>query len=210
MFQTESFHLPPDQPEHVYEAESEAPLFTREKSKLSRAERIALVNQHRAAGRKGVPLPRGENEEAESEVGNVYKERWGPGGDVVQELKDVITIVGEKRRGKSDNGQPDVPQLSDPAPSPGPPLPLLSRSLQSPPTLPSPIPVGSHSPLLSASSDGSRSSSPISSPLPLASSSNSPTSHSPDPKRPAKPIRPIPVLPSIPSDVLDGPATSND
>ncbi|KAI0272799.1 hypothetical protein BC834DRAFT_858399 [Gloeopeniophorella convolvens] len=84
--------LPPPGIEQVFEADVDAdalPGLARARSKLSRAERIAAAKARRAAGLDalglGAPAPAG-------------RERWGPGGDVVQELKDVIWKVGERRR----------------------------------------------------------------------------------------------------------------
>lgn len=105
-------HLPPPGIEQVFEADPDAdaeadgaqPLLARPRSKLSRAERIAATKARRASA-----LPRrlqlsisGQGDGAGSGAtgaGGVEKlERWGPGGDVVQELKDVIWKVGERRR----------------------------------------------------------------------------------------------------------------
>lgn len=87
---TSSQHLPPPGAEQVYEAETgAAPAFARERSKLSREDRIRLAKAARREGRSGFVLdapPRPQSE------------RWGPGGEVVQELKDVIWKVGERRR----------------------------------------------------------------------------------------------------------------
>ncbi|PCH36444.1 hypothetical protein WOLCODRAFT_140424 [Wolfiporia cocos MD-104 SS10] len=92
-----SQHLPPPGAEQVYEADTGAGIpFTRPRSKLSREERIASAKARRessgGAGRfsslsmadDSIYMPRGE--------------KWGPGGEVVQELKDVIWKVGERRR----------------------------------------------------------------------------------------------------------------
>ena len=79
-----SHHLPPPGIEQIFEAETgNSPAFTRERSRLTREERIKLAKAQR--------------ESAEDRpVSKV--ERWGPGGEVVQELKDVIRKVGERRR----------------------------------------------------------------------------------------------------------------
>ncbi|KAE9405441.1 hypothetical protein BT96DRAFT_963912 [Gymnopus androsaceus JB14] len=67
-----STHLPPPGVEQVYEGDSgTAPTFNRERSKLSREERIQLARKAK-------------------EEGQLSRETWGPGGEVVQELKDVI------------------------------------------------------------------------------------------------------------------------
>ncbi|KIM90248.1 hypothetical protein PILCRDRAFT_176395 [Piloderma croceum F 1598] len=93
-----SHHLPPQGIEQVFEAEPEplVPLFTRERSKLTREERIALSKKRRDSG-LGLSSD-------ERPVGKVGMETWGPGGDVVQELKDVIWQVGERRRKMTDGG----------------------------------------------------------------------------------------------------------
>ena len=72
------------------------PLFTRERSKLTREERIALSKKRRDSG---IGLSSDERP-----VGKVGMETWGPGGDVVQELKDVIWQVGERRRKMTEGG----------------------------------------------------------------------------------------------------------
>lgn len=87
-------HLPPVGLEQVFEAEPEsfAPLF-RERSKLSREERIRLAKTRRET-RSGIAAGAASEEEKTQHP----RENWGPGGEVVQELKDVIWQVGEKRR----------------------------------------------------------------------------------------------------------------
>ncbi|KAI0339726.1 hypothetical protein BDW22DRAFT_583207 [Trametopsis cervina] len=85
-----SQHLPRPGIEQVYEADSTMAKFTRERSKLSREERIKLMKERRSSGTGlGIAAP----PESRSQ-----REQWGPGGEVVQELKDVIWQVGEKRR----------------------------------------------------------------------------------------------------------------
>lgn len=79
-----SHHIPPHGIEQVFEAETgSSPAFTRERSSLTREERIKLAKARR---------------ESRGEVPVSKIERWGPGGEVVQELKDVIWKVGERRR----------------------------------------------------------------------------------------------------------------
>jgi hypothetical protein len=79
-----SHHLPPPGIEQVFEAETgSSPAFTRERSRLTREERIKLAKARRDSG---------------GDVLVSKIERWGPGGEVVQELKDVIWKVGERRR----------------------------------------------------------------------------------------------------------------
>ncbi|KAG1874458.1 hypothetical protein F4604DRAFT_1764858 [Suillus subluteus] len=84
-----SHHLPPPGIEQVFETETgNSPAFTRERSKMTREERIKLAKARRESGGGVV----GTDEHAPK------IERWGPGGEVVQELKDVIWKVGERRR----------------------------------------------------------------------------------------------------------------
>ncbi|KAG1738996.1 hypothetical protein EDB19DRAFT_1712397 [Suillus lakei] len=84
-----SHHLPPPGIEQVFEAETgNSPAFTRERSKMTREERIKLAKARRESGGGVVGV-----DEHASKI-----ERWGPGGEVVQELKDVIWKVGERRR----------------------------------------------------------------------------------------------------------------
>jgi hypothetical protein len=89
-----SQHLPPQGIEQVFEADTgNGVLFSRERSKLTREERIRLAKARRESAD---PLPS-------------RMEQWGPGGEVVQELKDVIWKVGERRRKMADgNSIPDM------------------------------------------------------------------------------------------------------
>lgn len=88
-------HLPLPGIEEVFEAETGPKVpFTRERSRLSREERIQLAKAKRESG-KGLGFYRALSDVGEEKV---EVEKWGPGGDVVQELKDVIWKVGEKRR----------------------------------------------------------------------------------------------------------------
>lgn len=106
---TSSQHLPPPGIEQVYEADSSAARFTRERSKLSREERIKLAKARRESG-MGLGISSGTEP-------RVPKEQWGPGGEVVQELKDVIWQVSEKRRKLSERLSVDTAvsaQSSDP------------------------------------------------------------------------------------------------
>ncbi|TFK73742.1 hypothetical protein BDN72DRAFT_834350 [Pluteus cervinus] len=90
-------HLPPQGIEHVYEADSGAVgMFERERSKLTREERIKLAKARRESG--GGLLASIEPPKDEEAGGGLEREKWGPSGDVVQELKDVIWKVGEKKR----------------------------------------------------------------------------------------------------------------
>lgn len=88
-------HLPLPGIEQVFETDSGGVgAFTRERSKLSREERIKLAKERRESGH-GLGL--GLSILTESDPRSA-PEKWGPGGEVVQELKDVIWKVGEKRR----------------------------------------------------------------------------------------------------------------
>ncbi|KAF5338050.1 hypothetical protein D9758_014257 [Tetrapyrgos nigripes] len=98
---TSSTHLPPPGVEQVFEADSgSVGVFTRERSKLSREERIALAKKARESG-KGSRASMGSigsGLDGGDDQWKPEKEKWGPGGEVVQELKDVIWQVGERRR----------------------------------------------------------------------------------------------------------------
>jgi len=97
-------HLPPPGIEQVFEADVDADMddaahrLARPRSKLSRAERIAAAKARRAntvtSGLGLSVIPDGDDALA----GSGEKQWGGPGGDVVQELKDVIWKVGEQRR----------------------------------------------------------------------------------------------------------------
>ncbi len=93
-------HLPPMLGiEQVFEAETAAMGgFTRERSKMSREERIKLVKARRektvSSRHRDYLSDAREDVDGDNEGG----EKWGPGGEVVQELKDVIWKVGERRR----------------------------------------------------------------------------------------------------------------
>ncbi|THU94925.1 hypothetical protein K435DRAFT_724126 [Dendrothele bispora CBS 962.96] len=102
-----SRHLPPQGIEQVFEAESGSGVgWKRERSKLTREERIKLVKMKRESQGMvlgsgvglGIEDGVGETVEGEGRNGEGVRERWGPGGEVVQELKDVIWQVGERRR----------------------------------------------------------------------------------------------------------------
>lgn len=104
---TSSQHLPPPGVEQVFESDAaERMPFTREKSKLSREERIRLMKERRE---KAGSLYLGPSN-VDSLDSPPPSEKWGPGGDVVQELKDVIWQVGEKRR-KVSEGHKASPSL---------------------------------------------------------------------------------------------------
>lgn len=104
--------------EEVFEADTGAKVaFKREKSGLSREERIKLAKARRESG-MGLGLGRGDADGG----GAVGVEKWGPGGEVVQELKDVIWKVGERRRAMTAaNPGPQVEAPSESLPSEEPP-----------------------------------------------------------------------------------------
>ncbi|KAF8159343.1 hypothetical protein B0H34DRAFT_796600 [Crassisporium funariophilum] len=99
-------HLPMPGVEEVFEAETGGRVaYTREKSKLTREERIKLVKARRESG-LGLGIGGmgvGADHDAPREKMGV--EKWGPGGEVVQELKDVIWKVSERRRKMADGAQ---------------------------------------------------------------------------------------------------------
>jgi hypothetical protein len=93
-------HLPAPGAEQVYECElgpELAPSFNRERSRLSRAERIRLVKAKRESG-QGSDLGIVRAEDTEQEMDREKRSSWGPGTEVVQELKDVIWKVSERKR----------------------------------------------------------------------------------------------------------------
>ena len=93
--------IPPIGIEQVYEADtSNVVPFTRERSKLTREERIRIMKAKREAQAQAQASSAfGGSGDGESlGLGMSKVEKWGPGGEVVQELKDVIWRVGEKRR----------------------------------------------------------------------------------------------------------------
>jgi len=102
---TSTRHLPLPGIEEVFEADTGAMVaFSRERSKISREERIKLAKARRESG-QGLAIGPGSvagDADAGVELG-VGIEKWGPGGEVVQELKDVIWKVGERRRKMADS-----------------------------------------------------------------------------------------------------------
>lgn len=106
LLSTSSECLPPAGVEQVYEADSaDLGLYRRERSTLSREERIKLAKARRESA-KGLISGVGRNSltvQDDGEGGGGLRRGWsGPGGEVVQELKDVIWKVGEKRRRMSE------------------------------------------------------------------------------------------------------------
>lgn len=82
--------LVPSGIEQVFEAEPDALVaMGRERSKVSREERIRLAKLKRESLQRDGKDGKG---------GGGGKEKWGPGEDVVDELRDVIWKVGERRR----------------------------------------------------------------------------------------------------------------
>ncbi|OJT13494.1 hypothetical protein TRAPUB_9959 [Trametes pubescens] len=110
---TSSQHLPPPGAEQVFEAESGAGAsFARERSKLSREERIRLAKARRSSGVPSLASSDG-GAERQPRVGP-----WGPNGEVVQELKDVIWKVGEKRRKFSERLEAPLSKEEEPGAEP--------------------------------------------------------------------------------------------
>ncbi|KZT56843.1 hypothetical protein CALCODRAFT_298761 [Calocera cornea HHB12733] len=90
--------------EHVFEHAGASAAFAREHSKLSREERIALARAQREArmtsGSTSGSGPGSASPAQAHMIGvgpGMTRERWGPPGDVVQELRDVILRVGQRR-----------------------------------------------------------------------------------------------------------------
>lgn len=127
--------LPPPGVEQVFEADTGlSPSFTRERSKLTREERIRIAKARRersslgssntSGGGAGLGIGSSSDEEGRDRSSldlDLRRERWGPGGDVVQELKDVIWKVGEKRRRMTESrsgGGAEAAQLVFAAPAP--------------------------------------------------------------------------------------------
>lgn len=93
-------HPAPPDIEHVFEADTVADLvgpFTRTRSGLSRDERIRRARAQRAQRVAGGCLD-AAFDSPPREL-NVNPEHWGPTPDVVQELKDVIWKVSQRRSG---------------------------------------------------------------------------------------------------------------
>ncbi|KAL4257340.1 Myosin-binding domain-containing protein [Pleurotus pulmonarius] len=121
LLSTSAQHLPPIGAEEVFESDSGSmPVFARDRPKLSREERIKLMKERResSGGKLGVGLG------MSVDGGESGVEKWGPTGDVVQELKDVIWKVGEKRR------KMVAPDTTADAQSPPPPPPTTSIPMQ--------------------------------------------------------------------------------
>ncbi|OCH89779.1 hypothetical protein OBBRIDRAFT_793930 [Obba rivulosa] len=95
-----SQHLPAPGVEQVFEADTGGGTpFTRERPKLSREERIRLARERRKTSVLG-------SSTLAEPSSTPSPEKWGPGGEVVQELKDVIWKVGERRRKMTGQAEP--------------------------------------------------------------------------------------------------------
>ncbi|KAH8110789.1 hypothetical protein DFH11DRAFT_1800759 [Phellopilus nigrolimitatus] len=102
-----SSHLPPPGVEQVFESDSVAlASFTRERSKLPK--RDSMTGRGLAAHL--------EDDDAER---SASRASWGPGTDVVDELKDVIWKVGERRRKMSSGIPVRIPSIPAFGPSDG-------------------------------------------------------------------------------------------
>ncbi|EIW75137.1 hypothetical protein CONPUDRAFT_140129 [Coniophora puteana RWD-64-598 SS2] len=141
--------LEPPGVEQVFEAEVGAGLtWARERSKMSREERIKLVKAKRESAAAGLGIRSNAGAEAEAEeVARLRKELWGPGGEVVQELKDVIYKVGERRRRMTEEARATRQGTPSPVSAPAPALVFTPdvSSIWAPedvplPTSPSPSP----------------------------------------------------------------------
>ena len=105
-------HLPMAGIEEVFEADmGNRPVFARERSKLTREERIKAAKARRESGLgMGIAFVGGGDGNDGVEVQKMGGiEKWGPGGEVVQELKDVIWKVSERKR-KMANASQAAPQ----------------------------------------------------------------------------------------------------
>lgn len=102
--------LEPPGVEQVFESDelSGNTHFTRERSKLSREERIQLAKKTREEAAVSADDP---------------SRHWGPEGDVVQELKDVIWQVGQRKRKMRESLQLQPRPPTSPPQLPLPPLP---------------------------------------------------------------------------------------
>ena len=98
LLSTSSAHLPPPGLEQIFESDVIASTpFNRERSKLSREERIQRMKAKRdSMTGRGLAAHLERDEEGEAALGK--PQGWGPGTDVVAELKDVIWKVSERRR----------------------------------------------------------------------------------------------------------------
>ena len=105
-------HLPMPGIEEVFEADmGTRGVFARERSKLTREERIkaAKARREKGHGSIGIAFLAEGNGGEDQKMGGI--EKWGPGGEVVQELKDVIWKVSEKKRMMADASQAAPPSV---------------------------------------------------------------------------------------------------
>lgn len=121
--------------EEVFEADTEGSGgFKRERSKLTREERIALTKARRERKESGVsPTDDDWAENPSRTHDRKISGGIGPGAEVVQELKDVIWRVGERRR-KMAEQQLSMPGFSTPSESSS-----ASGSISSPAAVLSPV-----------------------------------------------------------------------
>ncbi|KIK04588.1 hypothetical protein K443DRAFT_120938 [Laccaria amethystina LaAM-08-1] len=97
---TSTQHLPLPGAEQVFEADTGGGVvFSRERSKLTRGERIKMAKARRESGGGGIGLGFSTDLFVAEKRGI---EKWGPGGEVVQELKDVIWTFGEQSSRSTD------------------------------------------------------------------------------------------------------------
>ncbi|KAH9479252.1 hypothetical protein JR316_0007840 [Psilocybe cubensis] len=112
---TSTKHLPMPGIEEVFEADTGGKVgFTRERTKMSREERIKLAKARRESG-MGLAIGGGQHINGEEGGEKMTKELCGHGSEVVQELKDVIWKVGERKRKLAANPEAT---LSPPAATP--------------------------------------------------------------------------------------------
>lgn len=110
-----SHHLPPPGIEQVFESVSMAQPFVRERSKLPREERIRLAKARRESQ---FSFLGSVSDKHEGGSPHSPREKWGPGGEVVQELKDVIWQVSERRRKLTEQSANLAPRVDALLPSP--------------------------------------------------------------------------------------------
>ena len=105
-------HLPKPGIEEVFEADmGTKAIYSRERSKLTREERIKAAKARRESGLGLGVIDGGRGSQDDDVEPQKMRgiEKWGPGREVVQELKDVIWKVSEKRRKMVNALQVDQP-----------------------------------------------------------------------------------------------------
>ncbi|KAG9019023.1 hypothetical protein FRB90_007195 [Tulasnella sp. 427] len=122
--------------------------FNRERSKLSREERIALAKAKRSTGQSGsLSTIAGSGNDDNGGSGSGGEAPWGPGGEVVQELKHVISRVEERRKMEASKRLSVLGELATSSMSPEPVLgaskPRAATMELSPPMSPQ-LPPGLH------------------------------------------------------------------